>query len=174
MTEQRARRTLEHGAPHEERVRALKERVYATFTGLAIVAALALSGGHGEASDAFFALLAGIGGISAAGFVAEIVAFQVGNGQLPDLAELRTMLRIAFGALGSASVPLIVLAAAWIGWIDLELALRIAIGLYFVTLAAISLIAAWRTRLSWPQRLISLAVILGLGALTVLILVIAH
>ena len=46
----------------------LKERVYATFTGLAIVLVVA-TGDHPEADHALIALVLGVLGITAAGFV---------------------------------------------------------------------------------------------------------
>jgi hypothetical protein len=159
--------------PAEERARAVKERVYASFTGLAIVTVLALNA-RASAVDSFLTLLAGIVGISIAGFVAEVIGYQIGHGKLPDRTELLTMVRIAAGAFGSASVALVALASAWIGWLPIETALQISVGIYFITLAVVALVAAHRTRLPWRQQLVALIALIGLGATVVLVLSLAH
>jgi len=51
---------------------ALKERVYATFTGLALV--LVLRGHETTPRDATFSLAIGVLGITVAGFAAEVIA----------------------------------------------------------------------------------------------------
>jgi uncharacterized membrane protein len=160
--------------PAEERARAVKERVYASFTGLAIVTVLALDAAHASAVDSFLTLLAGIVGISIAGFVAEVIGYQIGHGMLPDRTELLTMVRIAAGAFGSASVALIALFAAWTGWLSIDVALQISVGIYFITLAVVALVAAHRTRLPWRQQLVALIALIGLGATVVLVLALAH
>jgi hypothetical protein len=58
--------------------------------------------------------------------------------------------------------------------VSTEAALQISVGIYFVTLAAVVLVAARRTRLPWRQQLVALAVLIGLGAVVVLVLVLAH
>ncbi|MGY4857376.1 hypothetical protein [Cryobacterium sp. AP23] len=93
-----------HGEPLSEsaidvRTRALKERIYATFTGLAILAAITATG-HSTAWEAFVAVAVGILGISAAGFLAEVVSHQVNHQQSPDRSETGVMARIALGPWG--------------------------------------------------------------------------
>ncbi|HEU0181184.1 MAG TPA: hypothetical protein VFR16_03255, partial [Agromyces mariniharenae] len=60
--------------PTEERAEALKERVYATVTGLAIVLVQINNVEHITATRATLTLLVGIVAISAAGFVAEVIS----------------------------------------------------------------------------------------------------
>jgi len=163
-------------ADHDEldiRTRSLKERIYATFTGLAILAAV-VAGGHAAAWDAFLTVLVGVFGISLAGFVAEAVAYQVGHKKLPDRAELGVMGKIALTALGSASVPLIVLALSGFGLLDVDLALRLGMALYAVTLVGIFLVAAHRSGLSALQKLVSSAMFVGVAGLVVGVLLVAH
>lgn len=169
-----ARRARRRGRPVDERTDALKERVYATFTGLAIVTVLAV-GDHGtSAQDAFLGLLAGIAGITLAGFVADLVAHLVSHGATPSVAEVRTMARVSLEALGSASIPLIALALAWGGLLDLDVALRVGVVLYIGVLALVALLAVARTGLPWRQRILALGGLLGLGAVVVGVLVLAH
>ena len=167
-------RTLFRERPVDERARSLKERVYASFTGLSVVTVMVLAGEPPLAQDAFVTLAAAIIGISIAGFVAEVLAHLVSHKRLPGRTERRTMVRIAGGALASASAPLLALLAAWMGWISIELALQTGIGIYFFTLAAVAFIAAHRTRLPWRQKVVALGGLLGLGALVVGVLAVAH
>ncbi|KQQ22198.1 hypothetical protein ASF48_03000 [Rathayibacter sp. Leaf299] len=159
--------------PLEESARALKERVYATFTGLAVVMIYAVDD-HPDAGHALRSLVISIIGISAAGFTAEVIAHQVTHAALPSRSELRVMLRIAAGALASASLPVLALLAAVLGWIESTTALWIGVGVYAAVLAAVALIAVGRAGLTWRQRVISLAILLGLGALVVGVLALAH
>ncbi|QHC56535.1 hypothetical protein [Rathayibacter tanaceti] len=159
--------------PLDETARALKERIYATFTGLAVVM-IYVVGDHPDAAQALRSLAISIVGISAAGFVAEVVSHQVVHAATPSGAEVRIMLRIAAGALASASLPLLALAGAALGLIDATAALRIGAGVYVATLAAIALIAVARAGLPLRQSLVSLLGIVGLGALVVGVLALAH
>lgn len=56
----------------------MKERIYATLTCLAILAAISATG-HATPSDALLSLAVGVTGIAAAGFLAEVVAHQVAH-----------------------------------------------------------------------------------------------
>jgi hypothetical protein len=157
----------------DERTRALKERIYANFTGLAILAALAGTG-HGTAADAVFSLGIGVFGISAAGFLAEVVSHQVTHQRLPAAGELRTMVRIASGALATASAPVAVLALAWGGLIAREWGLWTGMALYAATLVAVTLVAVQRSRLPPSQRLLSSVMLLGLAIAVVALLQLGH
>lgn len=168
------RRRLPEQKPAEERARALKERIYASFTGLAIVVVIYSDLDHTAALDAFLSLMVGIVGIAAAGFVAEVIAHQVTHTDTPSRADLRTMARISSGALASASIPLLALAAACFGWLSVETAVLTGIGLYLATLLWVAFVAVGRTRLRFSQKLIALLVMLGFCALVVLVLLIAH
>lgn len=167
------RRTSLRTWPVAQQAQAVKERIYASFTGLAILATL-LIGEHPSPSAAFYTLLAGIGGISIAGFVADVIAHQVTHEGSPESHQFRTMLRIAGGAFASASIPLLALAIAWIGLISPRYGIQIGMGLYFFTLTAVVLLAARRTRLGWRQQLVALISLTTLAAIVLVILVLAH
>ena len=157
----------------DESTRALKERIYATFTGLAILGAL-FTNGHSTAPEALLSVAVGVFGISAAGFLAEVVAHLVAYQALPSSAEVRTMGRIALTALGSASLPLLVLALSWAGLLSLEVALWIGMGIYTATLVAVMLLAAHNSGLTPVQRLVSSAMLIGLALFVVAVLLLAH
>ncbi|MEJ7651832.1 MAG: hypothetical protein WKF57_22725 [Nakamurella sp.] len=168
------RRAALRAWPVAQQAQAVKERIYASFTGLAILATLLLGGEHQSASGAFLTLLAGIGGISIAGFVADVIAHQVTHEGSPESQQFRTMLRIAGGAFASASIPLLALAIAWVGLITARTGIQIGLGLYFFTLTGVVLLAARRTRLGWRHQLVALVSLTTLAVIVIVILVLAH
>ncbi|WP_308798480.1 hypothetical protein [Agromyces silvae] len=160
--------------PVGERAEALKERVYATFTGLAIVLVQWGNVEHLDASRATYALLIGIFGITVAGFVADVIAHMSVHAAFPNGAELGRMLRIAGTALASAFVPVVLLVLAWADVIGLEPALRSASIVYLATLAVIGYFAVRRTRLGWWQQVVALAILVALGGLVIVLQQLAH
>lgn len=171
MVETNARGLKKHEASGaiEDRVSALKERVYATFTGLSVLGAI-LATGHVTPPQALLELCVAIFGISIAGLLAEIIAHEVSHERWPTKHELRTMARIALGALGSASAPAVVLLFAALGVIGLNLALWIGVITYGVTLVLIILLASRNIGLRPLQSLASSAMLLGLAFVVVTIL----
>jgi hypothetical protein len=167
-------RRSRHDRPVDERAEALKERVYATFTGLAIVLVQQTNVEHITAARATLTLLVGIVAISAAGFVADVIAHLAVHAAFPDRAELGRMLRIAGSAVGSASVPLLVLALAALGVFELEGALRAASIVYLVTLGLLGYVAVRRTRVAWWKQLLALGALVTLGLAVVGLQQLAH
>jgi hypothetical protein len=167
-------RRSRHDRPVDERAEALKERVYATFTGLAIVLVQQTNVEHITAARATLTLLVGIVAISAAGFVADVIAHLAVHAAFPDRAELGRMLRIAGSAVGSASVPLLVLALAALGVFELEGALRAASIVYLVTLGLLGYVAVRRTRVAWWKQLLALGALVALGLAVVGLQQLAH
>lgn len=145
-----------------------KERLYATFTGLAIVRVVE-SSGHVEGRHAFLALLFGVIGIVIAGTVSEYIAHLVVHRTVPHAAEIRIMARAGMGALATVVVPLALIGAGWLGWMDLHLALKIASIIYIATLAGIGWLAVRRSTLSTPQKSVVLIGLVALGFLVVFI-----
>ena len=82
--------------------------------------------------------------------------------------------RIALGALGSASLPILVLALSWAGIVSLDLALWIGMAIYAATLVVVMLVAAHNSGLHPLQRLVSSAMLVGLALLVVAVLLLAH
>ncbi|MFC5789817.1 hypothetical protein EDM22_02975 [Agromyces tardus] len=167
-------RRSRHDRPVDERAEALKERVYATFTGLAIVLVQQTNVEHITAARATLTLLVGIVAISAAGFVADVIAHLAVHAAFPDRAELGRMLRTAGSAVGSASVPLLVLALAALGVFELEGALRAASIVYLVTLGLLGYVAVRRTRVAWWKQLLALGALVALGLAVVGLQQLAH
>lgn len=157
----------------DERIGALKERIYATVTGLAILAGL-LTAEHVTVGESIFALAIGIFAIAAAGFVAEVIAHQIGHRQFPSGRELAVMARTATVALGTASLPLLALLVALFDLIDLDTALIIGMIADAAVLVGVVLLASARTGLTALQRLVASALLLGLVAVVAVALLLAH
>ena len=150
-----------------------KERVYATFTGLAIVLVV-LANEHADAEHALFALLLGVLGITAAGFVSDMISHLAVHREFPERIDLIVMFRVAGGALGTVITPGILLLLAWMNVMSLTAALRAASIVYVVTLAVIGWFAVRRSRLEWWRQLIALAVLVALGLAVVGLQTLAH
>lgn len=163
-----------HDRPDDERAEALKERVYATFTGLAIVLVQHANVEHVSATRATVTLLVGIVAITAAGFVADIIAHLAVHASFPERDEVARMWRIAGSAVASAGVPLILLALAAFGVFELEGALRAASIVYLVTLGLIGYVAVRRTHVAWWKQLAALGGLVALGLAVVVLQQLAH
>jgi hypothetical protein len=160
--------------PVDERAEALKERIYATFTGLAIVLVQQANVEHVSANRAALTLLVGIVAITAAGFVADVIAHLAVHAAFPDRTELGRMLRVSGTAIASAGVPLILLALAAFGVLELDGALRAASVVYLVTLGLIGFVAVRRTQVAWWKQLVALGALVALGLAVVLLQQLAH
>ncbi|GAA2906732.1 hypothetical protein JOD62_001116 [Microbacterium keratanolyticum] len=153
---------------------AIKERIYATFTGLAIVLVQSANVDHTSAVRASITLLIGILAIAAAGFVADLLAHLAVSGTFPHGPELRRLLALTGTAIGSAMVPLLALLLAVLGWIELQTALAIAAVAYVGVLGLVGYVAVRRTRVSWWRQLIALGILIALGCIVIVIQQLAH
>ena len=163
-----------HDRPVDERSEALKERVYATFTGLAIVLVQRENVEHVTATRATLTLLVGIVAITAAGFVAGVVAHVASHSSFPDREELGRMLRVSGSAIASAAAPLIVLGLAAFGVLELEPALVAASILYLAALVVVGFVAVRRTKAAWWKQVVALGILLALGLAVVVLQQLAH
>ncbi|WP_419817815.1 hypothetical protein [Glaciibacter flavus] len=152
----------------------LKERVYATFTGLAIALVLAGNAAHHDARDALFTLVIGVVGITAAGYVSDFIAHLATARAFPSREQNGEFLRVAAGALGTVVVPAILLALAWAEVLSLTGALRATVIIYLVTLAAIGYLAVRRAKLAWWQQVVAMALLVVLGATVIGLQTLAH
>lgn len=144
-----------------------KERVYATFTGLAIV--LVVGQKHPEPEHAFLALVFGVLGITTAGFVSEIIGHLAVHSHFSSRAELLVPLRVSVAALATVVLPAAFIAVSWAGWLDIELALTIGAWIYIGTLVLIGLLAVRNSGLRWWQTVLALGLLVALGALVLLV-----
>jgi hypothetical protein len=87
----------------------LKERVYVTFTALAVV--LALRGREEAPTQAALTLLIVVTGTLLASLVSDVVSHIAVHEVLPSPPELRRMTRVSAGALGALALPFL-----FVGW----------------------------------------------------------
>ena len=108
MTEQ----SQADAAEAEERAEHLKERIYVTFTALAVVIAL---GSHAEGTtprSVAGTLFVTVLGTLVAVFTADFVSHLVVHALLPTRAEFRHMLRVSLGAFSAVILPLVFIGLA--------------------------------------------------------------
>lgn len=154
-------------------VKYFKERVYATFTGLAIVLVVAAAD-EPDAAHMLTALALGVLGIVAAGFVSDAIAHLAVHRVPPSRREWFLLVRIAARGLSTAVVPVLVLAGALVGLYPEGAAVVVVCGIYVVTLAVTGWLAVRRSRLSWRAQLLVLAVLLAFGLAVIGIQALAH
>lgn len=170
----RARAHLDELDGHEEAyVMYFKERVYATFTGLAIVLVVA-AGDHPDPEHALFALVLGVLGITAAGFVSDVISHLAVHQTFPAGADLAILLRVAGGAISTVITPGILLLLAWLDVMPVDAALRAASIVYIVTLGVIGWFAVRRSRLTWAKQLLVLGILIALGFAVIGLQTLAH
>jgi hypothetical protein len=162
-------------ATAEHRAEALKERVYVTFTSLAVVLAMqSHSGEHLSAAQAASTLAITVVGTVLAVFVADVVSHLAVHAAVPTGAHLRRMAGVSFGAFGAVVLPLVFIAFAALDIWGVDAALRASTIALTVTLIAIGFLAVRRVRMAWWQKLIALGAEFAVGAAVVGLELVAH
>lgn len=164
----------EHSEAPEARAARLKERVYVTFTALAVLIALTSHGGAPSPGPAVLSLLVTTIGILFAGFVADIISHATVRSSLPTASELRHMANVSVGALGAIVGPMILLALAQLGVIETNFALYAGQGLLVAALAFFGLLALHRMQLGPLRTIVLTGILAGIGILAVLLELFAH
>jgi len=149
----------------EHRAEALKERVYVTFTGLAVIIAMQSHSNGLAVGEAAATLAIAVVGTLLAVFVADLVSHIAVHQTLPTRAELGAMVRVSFGAFAAVVLPLVFIAAAAFELWSIDAALRASIVALVVSLILIGYLAVRRVPMAWWKRLIVLGAefVLGLG-----------
>lgn len=162
------------GLTGEQRADRLKERIYITFTALAVVLAIASHASEVEPGEAALTLLVTVGGAVLAVFAADVIAHIAVHRVLPTPVEARHMFAVSFGALATLVLPLAFLLFAMLDRWTIEAALRASTIALIVSLAAIGWLAVRRVKLAWWQRLIVLLLEVVLGVAVVALELLAH
>lgn len=152
--EERAQRAEQDERAH--RADQLKERVYVSFTLLAVVLALRADSEHLSVGSAAGTLTLTVVATLLAVFLADLVAHLTVHGVLPTRPELREMVRVVSGALGVLVLPIVLMVLAWLSLLSLDAALRASSIALVVTLIGVGFLAARRLRVSPAQRLLVL------------------
>lgn len=161
-------------ATAEQRVDALKERVYVTFTGLAVLLALR---GHSEGlrvGEAAATLAITVVGTLLAVFVADLVSHLAVHAAFPTRAELAHMAAVSFGAFSVVVLPMVFLGLAALGRWRLEAALRASTIALVASLVVIGYLAVRRVPMAWWKRLIALGAEFALGLAVIGLELLAH
>ncbi|WP_440695518.1 hypothetical protein [Clavibacter nebraskensis] len=153
----------------EQRSEALKERIYVTFTALAVTIATAREAEHATVGGAAVTLLLTVVGTLLAVSVAEWIAQMVRDGEVPDRRDVGHILYVCASSLGVLPAPLAILGLAALGWLDLAAALRIISIVLVATLVLVTLLAVRRLRVGIGVKLLVLAgvAVLGVAVLAV-------
>ncbi|WP_188587238.1 hypothetical protein [Gordonia jinhuaensis] len=160
--------------PTAAQVSDLKERIYVTFTGLAIVLALSVPGQSDDPAEAFAVLAVGILAVTAASLAADIIAHLVVHQRFPGGHELLHQVRTALGALPTSAIPLFMIGLAWCEVISLHSALQAAGWFYIAGLAAIVFLAIHRTDVGLLRKLMALLIVVIIALVVLLIQTLAH
>jgi len=158
----------------EHRAEALKERVYVTFTGLAVIIAMQSHSNGLAVGEAAATLAITVVGTLLAVFVADLVSHLAVHQTLPTRAELGAMVRVSFGAFVAVVLPLIFIAAAAFELWSIDAALRASIIALVVSLILIGYLAVRRVPMAWWKRLIVLGAEFVLGLSVVGLELLAH
>jgi hypothetical protein len=159
----------------EHRAEALKERVYVTFTSLAVVLAMQSHSTDGlSAGEAASTLSITVIGTLLAVFVADVVSHLAVHATVPTAAEIRRMAAVSFGAFATVVLPLIFIGFAALDAWSVDAALRASTIALTVSLIAIGFLAVRRVKLAWWQRLIVLGAEFAVGAAVVGLELLAH
>lgn len=159
--------------PHH-RAEALKERVYVTFSALAIVLALGSHAADLSALEAATTLSITVIGTLLAVFVADLISHLAVHATTPGRADLAAMARTSFGAFGAVVIPLVFIASAGVGAWEVTTALQAAAAALVVTLVLVGYLAVRRLKLRWWQQGIALGAEAALGAAVIGLELIAH
>lgn len=151
----------------------LRERIYVTFTALAILMAM---NGHGELDSptVLWTLIISVVGVLLAGLASDLVSHMIVHSTLPSAKEFRHMLAVSSRALGVLVVPLIAVGLAVFDVIADSTGMTVAIVALIASLAVIARIAVARTGLSGWRQLAALLVIVALGVLVVFLEALVH
>jgi hypothetical protein len=162
----------EVGHGREEAASRLKERVYITFTALAVV--LTLRAHEEVADEAAVTLAIGAFGTVLAVFVADVVSHIAVHAALPRRPVWRHMASTSFGALGVLVIPLLLIGLAVADVLRIETALRASSFALVAALVGIAFLAVRRTQLPWWQKLIVLLAEFALGLVVIALEFLAH
>ncbi|SDS14716.1 hypothetical protein [Microlunatus soli] len=170
----RRRRAWAEGLSPDQLTEVVKERLYATITGLAILLAIR---GHGEIHEPLSVLgtlVIGVLAITLAGFVADVVSHLSVHRTFPDRHELGHLVLIGRHAIGVVVVPAVLLLISTAGGMRPEAAVTASVWTLVITLIVVGYLAVRRAQVIWWQKLVAVAMLGGLGVLVVFLQVLAH
>jgi len=152
----------------------LRERVYG---GISCLSTLLVLTGHLDDDTtawlAFLDVLVAAASLWAASLLADLVSGLAAHGRL-RATEVRHAARASAQILEASAVPLVLLAIAGFGGMELPTALRAGTWVSVATLGLFALLAARRTGLVWWKQALIVASLVGLGTVVTVVKIIAH
>lgn len=157
-----------------QRAETLKERVYISFTSLAVVLALQSHADETTPAAAAATLSIVVVGSLLGIFVADLLSHLTVHAKPPTREELHHMTAVSVEALGVLVTPLLLLAAAGLGLWSTAVALRWAIAVLAVTLFVISYLAIRQLKLPVRHKAVILFAEVLLSLLVIGLELLAH
>jgi hypothetical protein len=158
----------------EERAENLKERIYVTFTALAVVLALRSDADEVTAETAAATLVITVVGILLAVLTADFISHLVVHARMPSRGEAAHMVRVCVGASGAVVLPLVFVVLAGTGVWRIEAALRASAIALLVALGVVAFLAVRRVRIPGWQKVLVLLAEVVLGAAVIGLELLAH
>lgn len=152
----------------------LKERIYVTFTSLAVVLAMQSHAAELTPSEAATTLLITISGTLLAVFTADFLSHTLVHSSVPSATELRHMLVVVAGAFGVVIAPLVLFGLAALDVMDIGRALVISSYALVATLGVIGYRAVRRVKLPFWLKVTLLGVEVLLGLAVIALELLAH
>lgn len=155
---------------------ALRERIYASLTGVATLMLLLIYVKEETVASSVVSLVVAMTTLWLASLVSEFIAHVATHGDTAD-DRRRMLARIVFTAGQSLElivVPTGIILLSLIGLWDLRTALILAVASLMATLAIASIYAVRRSTFGWLHRLLIVAVELALGGIVIVAKILAH
>jgi CP family cyanate transporter-like MFS transporter len=166
--------TAPERATPAQQVSYLKERVYVTFIGLAVLLAFSSHSSSAEALEVVAGLVVAALGAALAGLVAEVIAHLAVHGDLPSSRELRHLLAVSAGALATVVVPTIVLLLSLAGLVPVEIAIGVGVWVMAITLGLLGYLAVFRSRITWYKKIGAFGALVVVGLVVIAVQLLAH
>jgi hypothetical protein len=161
--------------PVEHVVALLRERLYGAISCLATLAILTrYDTPDTNAWARVLDIAVSMGGLFAASLLSDFVAHLAVHQRLPHGRQGWHTLQASSQILAAAVLPMLVLAVAGIGLLDVETAMWIARWVLVAELGLIVLLAVRRTALPWWQKVLAVVALLIVGVAVIGIKVLAH
>lgn len=158
----------------QEMASRLKERVYVTFTALAVLLAMNLHSHDPKPGASAVSLLVTVAAILLAGLVADLISHSTVHAALPTRAELRHQLEVAWGAGGAIVGPLILLGLSALGVFSTSMALIWGQWMLVAALAFFAWLSLRRSKLGFWRTLWLMFVLVVVGVVVIALQLLAH
>jgi len=161
-------------ATADERAAMLKERVYVTFTALAVMIATGSHGSAPTAGGAALSLVVTVAAVLMASLVADVIAHSAIHAALVTRAELKHLLKVVWGAAGAVFGPLALLGLSALNVLEVPLALHLGQWWLVAALAFFAFLAMRRMRLGLWRTAVLMLLLAAVGVVVILLQLLAH